>query len=214
MRKIDESKLLMGDLFAHQDGQLIPWGQWNAGNGNYKNCHIDFYGGGGLVASMPAGSPPWWRPLAYKSGTYMLSEIDADKVDVLRLRLSLRTKLFESGSRFPGTDPEWCKELRTWVACNRNQPYGFKKIGGFLVDDLAARIGGIFGQRWAKEQQKKDNVEHMRVCSIWAEDGIQDTTRKVYNWLDFNLFPGIGEDNARPCDFIPENSPYLIRVSI
>lgn len=188
------SNLIPGDILLYKNhgwlGAVISWGSWT---GTPKEA-LEYSHIGLVLDDLQSVemNPP-------NSRKFSLDEVPWDRVDIWRVNIE-------------GVNPFQIEIVRKHFVGYAMSRLGEKYNYGYIATSaglgLLSRIGLGSVSRWLINRSNPMPGNKMDVCSTWAEEVISEPIRLLK--IDFDLFPDLGENRARPSDW--PRSPYLVKV--
>lgn len=189
------AQLYPGDILLFRNfgwlGALISWGEWT---GKPKEA-LEYSHIGLVLDDLQACE---MNPPASKK--YLLSEVPWDRVDVWRLQTEDGWALVNSPKMVAAFQAEATRRL--------GERYNFGYIATLAGVGLLARIGLGGFSSWLMNRANPAPDNHRDICSTWAEEILTVAVRTVRP--DFDLFPNLGDNRARPSDW--PTSPFVQQV--
>lgn len=183
-----------GDILLYRDAgwvsKLISWFEWNG-----ESKEATEYAHIGLVAS-PSTSAEMNPPA---SRAFDLAQVPWDLVDVWRVGVNGQAMM---------DDPMVLQKFTETVNRRLGEKYNYGYIATAMGVGLLARIGLNGLSRWILARPNPAPDHHRDVCSTWAEEVLTEAIQVVLK--DFDFFPDLGENRARPSDW--PRSPFIHKV--
>lgn len=197
-------ELLPGDILLYRNfgwlGDAIAWFEWNSTPGEaLQYSHIALVLNEGQAVEM---NPPVSR-------VFPLSEVPWDRVDVYRLDVLGISKEAPQVSVDPFLMTDIMRCFQFHALARLGESYAFQYIAQSAFLGVLARVGLPGVAHWLAARPNPAPEVHKDVCSTWAEDLVTDAVQMVIP--NFDLFPDLGSDRARPSDW--PRSPYVKPVS-
>lgn len=190
--------LMPGDILLYRNfgllGSLIAWGEWTGTPREaLEYSHI------GLVLNDTEScemNPP-------ASRRFPLSEVPWDRVDVFRVIVK---------DRGQDVAPLVLASVRQAFQDEAVKRLGERYNYGFIAQSLGLSILARIGLgSWARNLVTRANPlpnKQRDVCSTWVEEILTTAIRGYVP--DFDMFPNLGDDRARPSDW--PLSPFVMRL--